>query len=278
GHERRDAQTFAEWGVDYLKYDWCCPSGTGEDQRAAFTLMRDELAATGRPIVYSINPNSGRTDTPGASADWSAVANLWRTTDNLAGTWSTGRDQQPLGVLEAIDATAPLAGRTGASRFNDPDMLQLGVPAPDGHPELSPDEARTHMGMWALLAAPLVLGADIRTLPDSERAVLAHPGIIATNQDPLGRQAQRVVHHQAHDVWVKPLVDDTMVVGLLNRSDQPRRVTVDRSRLGLLGDGTPLTGHELWTGDRLPITDLLSQEISSHGLGLVHVTVAEEGA
>jgi alpha-galactosidase len=277
GHERRDAQTFAAWGVDYLKYDWCCPNGTLAEQQAAFALMRDELAATGRPIVYSINPTSRRTDNTSASADWSDVANLWRTTDNLVATWSTGnQDRQPLGVLEVLDTTAPLSERAAPGRFNDPDMLQVGVPTPEGHPELSLPQVRAHFGMWALLAAPLVLGADLRTLPQPLRAVLAHPAIIAVNQDPLARPARRVRHEDAHDVWVKPLVDDTMVVGLLNRTDRAQRITADRARLGLLDDGTPLAGHDLWTGQRRPIAASLTQELGAHELGLFHVTVADD--
>ena len=116
------------WGVDYLKYDWCSPSGTRDEQVARFTMMRDALRATGRPIVYSINPNSFHAIT-GDTYNWGEVADLWRTTEDLLDIWQNGNtNSYPMGVGNVLDVTAPLAAQSGPGHWNDPDMLVVGRP------------------------------------------------------------------------------------------------------------------------------------------------------
>jgi alpha-galactosidase len=278
GHERQDAETFAKWGVDYLKYDWCSPEGTGADQHAAFTRMRDALAATGRPIVFAINPNSCHADNTGATLDWSGVANSWRTTGNLAATWSTGRtDDAPPGVLDVLDITASLADRTGPGRFNDPDMLQLGMPVNADWPALTWEETKTHFGMWVLLAAPLILAADVPSIPAAALAVLTSPELVAVNQDRLGCPARLAGRGPDREVWVKPLVDGSCAVGLLNRADQPQEIAVDSDRLVPGWRGRTATATDLWTGRPHPVDTGLTIEVAAHGLALYRIAGLLDG-
>src|SRR4051812_26096748 len=150
GHEAQDARTFASWGVDYLKYDWCSPSGTIDQQVAAFATMRDALAAAGRPIVLSINPNSFHAIT-GPTRNWGDVANQWRTTEDITTAWDSGNTNSfPMGVRNIININAPLAANAAPGRFNDPDMLEV------GNGGMTDTEMRTHFTMWAFMAAPLI--------------------------------------------------------------------------------------------------------------------------
>lgn len=181
GHEAQDAATFASWGVDYLKYDWCSSSGTRDEQVARFTLMRDALRATGRPIVYSINPNSFHAIT-GADYNWGEVADLWRTTEDLLDIWQNGNtNSYPMGVGNVLDVTAPLAAQSGPGHWNDPDMLVV------GRPGLTLTESRSHFALWALLGAPLMAGNDIRTMSADVSAILRNPRLLAVDQDSSGR-------------------------------------------------------------------------------------------
>jgi alpha-galactosidase len=167
GHETQDANTFASWGVDYLKYDWCSPWGTLSDQIAGFTTMRDALRATGRPIVYSINSNSVHANT-GPSYNWGSVADMWRTTEDITDKWTSGcAGDCFMGVTEILDVQAPLYGWAGPQHWNDPDMLEVGVRG-----TFTPTENRAHFSMWAMMAAPLIAGNDITTMPADVRTVL----------------------------------------------------------------------------------------------------------
>ncbi|MET9872558.1 glycoside hydrolase family 27 protein, partial [Streptomyces sp. NPDC006386] len=211
GHERQDAATFASWGVDYLKYDWCSGSGTLSEQIARFTLMRDALRATGRPIVYSINPNSFHAPT-GDKYDWGEVADLWRTTEDLLDIWQNNNtNSYPMGVGNVLDVTAPLAAQSGPGNWNDPDMLVV------GRPGLSLTESRSHFALWSLLSAPLMAGNDIRTMSADVSAILRNPRLLAVNQDPLGAGGRRVRDDGDTEVFAKPMSDGSVAVGLFNR-------------------------------------------------------------
>ena len=176
GHEEADARTFAEWGIDYLKYDWCSARAIyREDQmRAVFQKMADALRATGRNIVYSLCQY-------GLADVWSwgsaAGGNLWRTTGDIADDW---RAMSWIGFGQ--NELAPFAG---PGHWNDPDMLEV------GNGGMSANEYRTHMSLWALLAAPLLAGNDLRSASAETLAILTHPEVIAIDQDSLGRQGAR---------------------------------------------------------------------------------------
>ncbi|MCA1187770.1 glycoside hydrolase family 27 protein [Saccharopolyspora sp. 6T] len=267
--EVQDARTFASWGVDYLKYDWCSGGGSTRNVRVAFTAMRDALAATGRPIVYSTNPNSNFPGEPGESEDWCGVAHLARTTEDIQPVWDSGhRNEHPMGVRNIIDVHSGLADRVRPGCWNDPDMLEVGVHGVNGYAGLTPDEERTHLSMWAMFAAPLIAGNDPRTMSEADRALLTDPELLAVDQDPLGAAAHRV-RGGDHQVWVKPLLDGT-AIALHNQADTPARITTGPAELGLpagarlarnLNDGTtgPLTADVPAHGTVLLRIDHLSR-------------------
>ncbi|GAA4409597.1 ricin-type beta-trefoil lectin domain protein [Actinokineospora soli] len=263
GHEAQDAAAFASWGVDYLKYDWCSSWGTRDEQVARFTVMRDALRATGRPIVYSINPNSFHTPT-GDDYDWGEVAHLWRTTEDLLDIWQNGNaNSYPMGVGNVLDVTAPLAAQTGPGHWNDPDMLVV------GRPGLTPTESRAHFALWALMAAPLMAGNDIRTMSAETSAVLRNRHLLAVNQDPLGAGGRRVRDDGATEVFAKPLADGSVAVGLLNRGGGPTAVTTTADQIGLTGTAFTLT--DLWTGATSTTSGQISATVPAHGIAVYRV-------
>lgn len=198
GHERLDAQTFEAWGVDYLKYDWCyADTYDGLDEQAAFAEMRDELQRLSRPILYSISEY-------GAQQPWMwgrAVANMWRTTNDLTPDWSS--------ITSTVEQQAEVTtGSPGG--WNDPDMLQV------GNGPLTGDEERAHFSMWAILNAPLFSG----TKPSANAlTTLLNREVIAVDQDFAGSQGRRLAVTANTDVWGKPLSDGGYAVVLLNRGD-----------------------------------------------------------
>jgi alpha-galactosidase len=270
GHEAQDARTFASWGVDYLKYDWCSSAGDLADQIAAFTRMRDALRATGRRIVYSINPNSYHPAKTGATYDWGGIANLWRTTEDIRQVFDTGHvNEYPMGVANIVDVEAPLARRAGPGHFNDADMLEVGVAPAGTFPGLTRDEARVHFGMWALLAAPLMAGNDVRATPAAAMRVLRNRRVIAVDQDRRGRQAVRLRDDGDTEVWIKPLVHGARAVGLLNRSSAPARIRVTLRELGWRHRRARV--RDLWTGRRSRVRRAVSRTVPAHGLALVRL-------
>ncbi|MDQ7805493.1 ricin-type beta-trefoil lectin domain protein [Amycolatopsis sp. A133] len=264
GHETQDARTFADWGVDYLKYDWCSPAGTRDEQVARFGLMRDALRATGRPIVYSINPNSYHAIT-GDKYDWGQVADLWRTTEDLLDIWQNGNtNSYPMGVGNVLDVTAPLAAQAGPGHWNDPDMLVV------GRPGLTLTESRAHFALWALMAAPLMAGNDIRTMSADVSAILRNPRLIAVDQDRLGAGGRRVRDDGNVEVFAKPLADGSVAVGLLNRGSATTTVSTTAAQIGL--SGTSFTLTDLWTGGTSASAGAISASVPAHGVAAYRVT------
>ncbi|MFI9748851.1 glycoside hydrolase family 27 protein [Streptomyces collinus] len=264
GHEAQDAATFASWGVDYLKYDWCSGSGTLNEQIARFTLMRDALRATGRPIVYSINPNSFHSPT-GDKYDWGEVADLWRTTEDLLDIWQNNNtNSYPMGVGNVLDVTAPLAAQSGPGNWNDPDMLVV------GRPGLSLTESRSHFALWSLLSAPLMAGNDIRTMSADVSAILRNPRLLAVNQDPLGAGGRRVRDDGDTEVFAKPLSDGSVAVGLFNRGGSTTTITASAAQVGLTGGSFTLT--DLWTGATSSTSGQISASVPAHGVAVFKVT------
>lgn len=236
GHEVQDAQTFAAWGVDYLKYDWCTPDGTLEDQEAGFQKMRDALdnaaAAVNRRIVYSINPNSFHSDKTGRSFDWGQIADMWRTTEDITFVTGVPGAQSTPDFSRIVNQNFygnlfPEAQHTGA--YNDPDMMLAGF-------GLSPDQDQTHMSLWAIAGAPLILGVDF-TIPvsPSTMATLTNPEVLAVDQDGHGLQAIRVAEpRNGLGVWAKLLSGKgRRAVVLLNTTGSAAPITVNWKDLGL---------------------------------------------
>ena len=256
GHEKQDARQFAAWGVDYLKYDWCDHGGTLDDQVARFSVMRDALRATGRPIVYSINSNSYHADKTGATHNWSQVADMWRTTEDIGAQWSR--------VTDIVDINAPLAAQAGPGHWNDADMLEVGVPG------LTPTEWRSHFALWALMGSPLIAGNDIRSMPAEASAILRNPRLIAVNQDPLGAGGRKVRDDGDTEVFAKPLSDGSVAIGLFNRSDANTTIRTTASGIGLSGNSFTLT--DLWTGQTSTTSGGISASVPAHGVAAFKVS------
>ena len=268
GHEVQDAKMYAEWGVDYLKYDLCSfqdemkkakaqhpddPDAARKLMIAAYSKMGDALRATGRPIVYSLCQYG--VDQPWK---WSSEvkANLWRTTDDIDDSY---------GRMTAIGfSQAGLAKFAGPGRWNDPDMLEI------GNGKMTEDEYKTHMSLWALLAAPLLAGNDLSRMSDTDRRILTNTDVIAIDQDAMGTQGDRLYQSGDLDVWTRPLSGRRVAVGLFNRSWSLRDVAVDLAKIGF-PNGAAL--RDVWSQQDLGRhTGIFSHSVSKHGVMLLIVS------
>jgi alpha-galactosidase len=254
GHEEQDAKTFAAWGIDYLKYDWCSAATIYKDDKLqpVYQKMGDALEATGRPIVYSLC-EYGR----GSVEKWGADVggNLWRTTDDIRDAWAS-----MIGNVEEQVPTAPYAG---PGHWNDPDMLEIG----NGH--MTDDEYRTHMSLWALTAAPLLAGNDIRSMTEATRAILMNKEVIAVDQDALGKQASPEKNGEL-ETWVKPLADGSVAVGVVNMGAAAASASVSASELHL--NGGAVKARDLWAHKDVQFAGgSYSTTVPSHGVLLLRV-------
>jgi alpha-galactosidase len=216
GHEEQDARTYARWGIDYLKYDWCQESGSRAEMIAAYKKMHEALQMTGRPIVLSL-----------CEYGWNKVwewgpavgGNLWRTTgdisDNYRAMAEIGFDQNGLEKF------------AGPGHWNDPDMLEV------GNGGMNEDEYRTHMSLWCILAAPLIAGNDLTRMTEYTTAMLTNREVLAVDQDEAGKQGFRIAQEGPFEIWMKPMADGSKVVGLFNRQHSTEQMTVKLSKLEL---------------------------------------------
>ena len=256
GHEDQDAQTFAAWGVDYLKYDWCSAStiySRADEMRAVYQKMGEALRATGRPIVYSLCQY-------GIFKVWQwgpkVGGNLWRTTHDIKDNWKSMSD---IGFSQD-----GLESYAGPGHWNDPDMMEV------GNGGMTIEEYRTHMTLWVILAAPLLVGNDPRTMTNDIKEILLNREVLAVNQDTLGKQGRRLIRNGAAEIWAKPLSDEAVAVALFNRGASLARVSVRWSELGLNGR---YRARDLWKRVDLPdATDGYSAEVPSHGSALLRIT------
>jgi alpha-galactosidase len=254
GHEEQDAKAFAAWGIDYLKYDWCSASSIYKDthMRPVYQKMGDALRATGRPIVYSLC-QYGLEDVQKWGADVSG--NLWRTTGDIRDEWSS--------MIANVEKQVPTAPFAGPGHWNDPDMLEIG----NGH--MTEDEYRTHMSLWALVAAPLLAGNDVRNMSPATAAILLNREVIAVDQDPLGRQASPVKSGDL-ERWEKALADGSVAVGVVNMGASPARAVVAAHDLSL--KGTVKKARDLWTHQDLQFKNgEYSATVPSHGVLMLRV-------
>jgi alpha-galactosidase len=264
GHEEQDARQFAAWGVDYLKYDWCSPTGSIDDQVRTFAKMRDALAATGRPILYSINPNSIHEKT-GPQRDWGDVANIWRTTEDITNAWNTGQTNgYPMGIQNIVDVNVPLAHRARPGAFNDPDMMVV------GRGGMNDTEMRSHFALWAIMAAPLIAGNDIRNMDSATSAILKNANLIAINQDPLGLQATQVSHDGTRRVLAKRLENGDVAVALFNQGGSTTTISTTAAAIGL--SGGPFTLRDAWTDAVTTTSGVISASVPAHGTAVFRVS------
>ena len=255
GHEEQDAKMLASWGIDYLKYDWCSAGNIYKNDalQPVYQKMGDALRASGRPIVYSLCEYG-----MGSVEKWApqVSGNLWRTTGDINDSW-----ESMIGNIEQQIHTAPYAG---AGHWNDPDMLEIG----NGH--MTADEYRTHMSLWALTAAPLLAGNDIRTMTEETKSILLNKEVIAIDQDPLGKQASPVKNGD-FETWIKPLADGSVAVGVVNLGSTAAEATVKAADLGL--GGSVKKARDLWAHKDVKFSGgAYTATVPSHGVLMLRVS------
>jgi alpha-galactosidase len=252
-HEEQDARTWAAWGIDYLKYDWCSAREVYQQSEmpAVYKKMGDALKKAGRPIVYSLCQY-------GLDRVWewgpSVGGNLWRTTNDI-------KPSMEFIVSLGFGQQHGLERFAGPGHWNDPDMLEV------GNGRLSPDENRLHMSLWCMLAAPLLAGNDLSQMKPDVLEILTNPEVVALDQDPLGVQGHRVWQEGPIDVWVKPLADGGRAVGLFNKGESVNEVTVQLRELGV-ADGARV--RDLWAKQDLGTArNSFTAKVPRHGVVLV---------
>jgi alpha-galactosidase len=265
GHEYQDAVQYAAWGVDYLKYDWCNTST--QDAKASYANMRAALDASGRPIVLSICEW-------GTAKPWlwgkEVGGNLWRTTGDIQDRWAGRKEWKPgdccsNGMLDIVDLEAELYSYAGPGHWNDPDMLEV------GNGGMTDTEYRSHFSLWAILAAPLIAGNDLRNMRPEIHDILTNKEVIAVDQDALGRQGERVAKNGDLEVWSKQLKDGSRAVVLLNRGSAEQPITASWEDLGY-PSSVSASVRDLWQHKDLgKMTGKFSATVASHGVAMVTV-------
>jgi alpha-galactosidase len=255
GHEDQDARTYAAWGIDYLKYDWCGARNlyTDEEMEAVYQKMGDALLKSGRPILYSLC-QYGRAEV----WKWAPIVggNAWRTTGDIRDTWDS---MTTIGFAQ--DPLAPFA-RPG--QWNDPDMLEV------GNGGMTDDEYRTHMSLWSILAAPLLAGNDLRSMSPVIHDILTNREVIAVNQDKEGKQGRRLSKTGDQEIWSRTLADGAQAVALFNRAPAPTKITIKWTDLALTS--APTHVRDLWSRtDVTPVSAEFSATVPAHAVVLLRV-------
>ncbi len=267
GHEEQDAKMYADWGMDYLKYDLCSfrdavmQKQSPTDKAAQMKLMHEAydkmgkaLKATGRPIVYSF-----------CQYGWDSVwewgpaigANLWRTTGDIAPNWNS--------MYTILSQQEGLQSYAGPGHWNDPDMLEV------GNGRLNLAENRTHFSMWAMLAAPLLAGNDLPNMKPEIKEILTKKEVIAIDQDKLGKQARRAYSEGEVDVWVRDLSGGAKAIAVLNAGSDRYSTHPFHLSLAKLDLHGAQKGKNLWTGKDVTLADDMAIEIPSHDILLVRI-------
>ena len=263
GHEAQDANTYAAWGIDYLKYDLCglrvemkaaeTPEARHKIMVDAYEKMHQALLATKRPILYSLCQY-------GVDAVWewgpSVGANAWRTTGDISDKYAS---------MENIGFSQAGLGRfAGPGHWNDPDMLEV------GNGGMNADEYRTHMTLWALLAAPLLAGNDLTTMTPETVAMLTNRDVVAIDQDKAGKQGDRVMAQGPVEIWARSLADGSKAVAVFNRHPGMMSMTVDFHQLGFKH---VVKAHDIWQAKDLGKLDKpYTVSIPGHGVVLLRVS------
>lgn len=267
-HEMQDASTYANWGIDYLKYDWCsytevCPDQNNlMEQKKPYILMGECLKKQPRDIVFSLCQYG-----MGNVWEWggSVNGNLWRTTGDIEDTWES---LSSIGFYQNLPAPFAKPGN-----WNDPDMLVVGWVGwgPKLHPtRLTASEQYTHISLWSLLSAPLLMGCDLTRLDDFTMNLLTNDEVIDIDQDPLGKSALPVVKTPFYQVWVKELEDGSKAIGLFNLSKNEMKISIDWAKAGLSGKQVV---RDVWRQKDLGSFDnLFESKVLSHGVTLIKVT------
>ncbi len=269
-HELYDAQSFADWGFDYLKYDWCGYGSivrrpTLAQMKEPYIFMRGCLDRIDRDIVYSLCQYG-----MGNVWEWGTEVggNCWRTTGDITDSWGS-----MAGIGFAQDKCSPYAS---PGHWNDPDMLVVGKVGwgPSlRETHLTPNEQYTHISLWCLLCSPLLLGCDLTQLDDFTMNLLTNDEVLEVNQDPLGQQASRVAQDGGLEVWAKEMEDGSTAVGLFNRDETPQTVVARWSDLDLTGR---MRVRDLWRQKDIGVFgDQFGAEVPRHGVMLLRLFSVE---
>jgi alpha-galactosidase len=255
GHEAQDANMYAEWGIDYLKYDWCSAARVWKDtdMQSAYQKMGAALQSTGRPIVYALC-QYGRAQV----GTWGQQVggNLWRTTGDIRDTYDS--------MTKIGFAQSDLAKYAGPGHWNDPDMLEI------GNGGMTTEEYRTHFSLWSMVAAPLIAGNDLRSASPEISEILMNKEVIAVDQDPLGKGGSRISGDGDVEVWAKPLASGDYAVALFNRGPLEAKITANWKDIGLRGKHK---ARDLWKHTDLgEQADGYSSVVPSHGVVMIRVS------
>jgi alpha-galactosidase len=264
GHEFQDAIQYSRWGVDYVKYDWC--NTETRNAQEAYSTMSRALLSTGRPIVFSMCEW-------GTAKPWlwaNGIGNLWRTTGDISDHWSSHKkwpsgDCCQLGFVEILDLQVGLDSFAGPGHWNDPDMMEV------GNGGMTIPEYRAHFSFWALLAAPLISGNDVRSMTPEIKEILTNSEVVAVNQDKLGREGHRVAKNGDLEVWSKMLSDGSRAVILLNRGASESDMSVSWEQIGY-PNHLPAKVRDLWSHKDLgSLTGTYSAKVPSHSIVMIKV-------
>lgn len=251
GYEDQDARTYAAWGVDYVKEDWCNASGLNAP--AQYAKFRKALDKSGRAIVLSICEWGSN-----QPWDWApGIGHLWRTTDDIEDKWTS--------MLANLDQSSQHSTVARPGAWNDPDMLEV------GNGGMTDDEYRAHMSLWAIQAAPLIAGNDLRTMSEATRVILTNPEVLAVDQDSLGAQGILVWEPVPElQVWAKRLRNGTHAVVLLNRSAKADTINAYLSRVGIHSDSASV--RDLWShGEIGKVKGTFSAFVKPHSAMMVRM-------
>ncbi len=262
GHYQQDAQTFASWGVDFVKLDWCYVPfqdyrslSHQQVSRSLAAQMGAAIAATGRPIVYDVNDTRLRTDKP---VSWGpSTGNLWRTTRDIRSSYAS--------MVQHFTANVWNYAKAGPGRWNDPDMLEV------GNLGMTTTEYRTQFSLWAEMAAPLIAGNNVMAMSATTRSILTNTAVIAVDQDPLGKQGRPLASKGGHWVLAKPLKNGDCAVVLFNQSGTPATISTTAARVGL-GVATGYTLRNLWTQALTETAGPISARVPAHGVVMYRVS------
>jgi hypothetical protein len=260
GYYAVDANTYLEWGVDYVKLDGCYTNVS--DMQAIYTLNSQLFNATGRQMVFSCSwpayANVNNITTPYTYV--ASICNLWREWYDVRDSWDSWTE-----ILD-YQEKANLAPYAGPGNWNDPDMLEV------GNGNQTTVEYKSLFSLWSMLAAPLIAGNDLRSMTSDTLAILTAPEVIAVDQDPLGKQGKRVVQKGQLEVWVRELSGNTIAVALFNRSPEAASITANWSDIGLTA-GETVVVRDLWARSDLgSFTGSFTSVVASHGTMLVKLT------
>lgn len=273
GFEEQDAKTFAKWGFDYLKYDYCGAPTDWQTAIARYEKMAKALQNSGRDIVFGICEWGQREPWLWAKK---TGGHLWRTTGDVRDKWKSvnAKSLQDLhgshgfGILDIINENAPLARYAAPDAWNDPDMLVVGLYGKEGAPSsdlggsgCTDVEYQSQMSVWCLMTAPLMITCDVRNMNEATKQILTNKDIIDINQDPLGKQAERKINNDIFQVFVKPLANGDVALGILNVSEKEQTADINLGEIGIVGKKN---AKDLWSKKNTKVGTRLKVNVSSH--------------